>query len=59
MTQWDVCNNPMLGEASYRVYRKLREDEPIHSGNVEYAEGVYRSKEEALSVANELNKKVM
>lgn len=56
MTKWNICKNPMLGENSYRVYRKLREDEPLHSGNVEYAEGEYRTKEEALRVADDLNR---
>ena len=55
MTQWDVCKNPMLGEKPYRVFRKLREDEPLHSGNVEYTEDMYSTRDEALKAAASMN----
>lgn len=55
MSLWKVCHNPMLeGIKSYQVLRKLREGEPMHSGNVEYAEGLY-TRQEAESVASYLN----
>lgn len=34
--KWQVFSNTINGYTKYRVGRKLRENEPLHSGNVEY-----------------------
>ena len=36
MNEWQVFENIVNGKRIYRVGRKLRADEPLHSGNVEY-----------------------
>ena len=55
--KWQVLGNFINGKLMYHVGRKLREGEPLHSGNVEYAGGYMEDKEEAYELAKELNEK--
>ena len=62
MNKWQVFENIVNGKRIYRVGRKMREDEPLHSGNVEYFTSkltgrvyVYEQEYSAESVARKLN----
>lgn len=54
--KWQVFTNYVLGYPYYRVGRKLREGEPLHSGNVEYAGDYTTNKDKAIALADRLNK---
>ncbi len=57
--KWKVTSNCVNGNKYYQVYRNLRDGEPDHSGNREYYEGkIYHDKEQAQSVADNLNKEI-
>lgn len=54
MSKWRTFNNPMLG---YMVGRVIDDNEPIHSGNIEYyGDYIGETKTEAQEVADRLNK---
>ena len=55
--KWQVFRNYINGTTMYHVGRKLREGEPLHSGNVEYAGELTKDKAEAEALAKELNEK--
>lgn len=56
MIKWQVVKNPVApDEYVFQVVRKIRENEPMHGGNMEIA-GVFDSKEAAVARAEELNK---
>ena len=55
--KWQVFGNYICGTEMYHVGRKLREGEPLHSGNVEYAGELTKDKAEAEALAKELNEK--
>ena len=56
--KWRVFRNYIVGVGDrYHVGRKLREGEPLHSGNVEYAGELTKDKAEAEALAKELNEK--
>lgn len=56
MEKWSVARNYVCDEDLYRVYRKKNSDEPLHSGNVEYASEYLKDKSEAQRIADNLNK---
>lgn len=53
--KWQVFTNWIGDNAYYRVGRKLRDGEPLHSGNVEYAGDYTTNKDEAIALADRLN----
>ena len=53
--KWQVFSNTINGYTKYRVGRKLREDEPLHSGNVEYLDGFVESKDRAQMFVDKFN----
>ncbi len=53
--KWDVLCNCAGGEPFYQVYRKKREGEPLHGGNMETDGRIYDSKEAAEAVAERRN----
>lgn len=55
--KWEVFSNYIGDKKVYHVGRKLRENEPLHSGNVEYAGALPEDEGEAEALAKELNKK--
>lgn len=55
--KWRVLGNYICGTEMYLVGRKLREGEPLHSGNVEYAGELTEDKEAAYALAKQLNEK--
>lgn len=55
--KWRVFGNYICGKEMYHVGRKLRAEEPLHSGNVEYAGELTEDKAEAEALAKELNEK--
>lgn len=55
-SQWQVFSNTINGYTKYRVGRKLRDDEPLHSGNVEYVGNFVDEKDAAQAVADKYNK---
>lgn len=55
--KWEVFSNYIGDKKMYRVGRKLREGEPLHSGNIEYAGDYTENKDEAYSLAAALNSK--
>lgn len=55
MSKWKVTSNYINGKKEYAVYRNIRDDEPDHSGNREYATGYMESREEAQKIADEKN----
>ena len=55
MSKWEITSNYINGKEKYAVYRNIRDDEPDHSGNREYATGYMESREEAQKIADEKN----
>lgn len=55
---WEVMSNNVGNKMIYRVGRKLRFNEPLHSGNVEFLNESFDNYEDALSVAEEKNEKI-
>lgn len=55
MSKWKITSNYINGKKEYAVYRNIRDDEPDHSGNREYATGYMESREEAQKIADEKN----
>lgn len=55
MSKWEITSNYINGKKEYAVYRNIRDDEPDHSGNREYATGYMESREEAQKIADEKN----
>lgn len=55
--KWQVFGNYINGTEKYHVGRKLREGEPLHSGNVEYAGELTSDAAEAEALAKKLNEK--
>lgn len=54
---WKLTSQYINGVKMFAVYRNLRDTEPDHSGNREYASGYIESQEEAQERADILNKK--
>lgn len=56
---WKVSKNYLCGCDKYvfQVYRKRNQNDVDHTGNREWDENTYRTKEEAQERADELNKK--
>lgn len=55
--KWEVFSNYIGDKKVYHVGRKLRENEPLHSGNIEYAGELTDDKDAAEALAKELNEK--
>lgn len=55
MKKWEVYSNWFGESMKYIVGRQLRDDEPWHSGNVEYRGGYGNDREEKQKLADELN----
>ncbi len=55
--KWEVFSNYIGDKKFYHVGRRLRENEPLHSGNVEYAGELTDDKDAAEALAKELNEK--
>lgn len=55
--KWKVTSNPIDGKSLYRVYRIRDTGAVDHSGNREYYGDYTEDKEEALSIADQLNAK--
>ena len=53
--KWEVFTNLIGDKKVYHVGRKLRENEPLHSGNVEYAGELTDDKDAAEALAKDLN----
>lgn len=54
---WKITSNFFGGKKYFAVYRNLREAEPDHSGNREYATRYMECREDAQKIADELNSK--
>lgn len=54
MSKWFVSYNPMCG---YIAARKRIENEPIHSGNVEFNGEYCKDKKEVMALVDRLNRK--
>ena len=52
---WKVLSNPVGGQMIYQVYRIKREDEPMHSGNIETVKLLFYSEEAAQAYADLMN----
>ena len=46
MSKWKVIKNPIGGEYVFQVVKQIRDNEPLHSGNMHVA-GSFNSREEA------------
>lgn len=57
MTKWKITSQFLGEKKMFAVYRNLKDDEPDHSGNREYATGYMESKEQAQEIADEMNEK--
>lgn len=58
MTKWEVYSNYFSNSMQYIVGRKLRENEPWHSGNVEYRGGYGTDRDEKQRLADSLNEQI-
>ena len=56
MTNWKVTTNCIDGEFMYAVCRIKNPNEPMHSGNLEFATSYMTNKQEAERIAENLNK---
>lgn len=55
-SKWRVATIPVGDTTVYQVYRKRnRPGEPDHTGNREFWSGVFRTKEDAQQIADDLN----
>lgn len=57
MSKWKVTMQYIGEKKMFAVYRNLKDYEPDHSGNREYATGYMESKEQAQKIADEMNDK--
>ncbi|MGN0744366.1 MAG: hypothetical protein ACI4MZ_03740 [Christensenellales bacterium] len=57
MTKWKITSQFLGEKKMFAVYRNLKDYEPDHSGNREYATGYMESKEQAQAIADEMNEK--
>lgn len=53
--KWKVLTNRFGGEPVYQVARVIDTADIMHAGNLEYARGIYFSREFAQSEAHRLN----
>ncbi len=53
--KWTYISNYVNGEVCYQVCRRRTMAEPVHCGNLEFAEGVFGSAAEAQALADRLN----
>lgn len=53
--KWKVLSNPVGDKVVYQVYRLKRENEPMHSGNIETIGVIYEDELEAEAAADLLN----
>ena len=56
-TKWKITSQFLGEKKMFAVYRNLKDYEPDHSGNREYATGYMESKEQAQEIADEMNEK--
>lgn len=54
--EWTYISNFVNGEVCYQVYRRRTMAEPLHCGNMEFAEGIFGSAAEAKALADKLNR---
>lgn len=54
--RWEIVSNYFGGKMWYRPARKLRADEPLHGGNVEYGGQYIEDREAVEKAVAELNK---
>lgn len=52
MNEWFIIHNPNAG---YIAARKKREDEPIHSGNLEFSGNYEKDEENVKELVKKLN----
>lgn len=57
MTKWKITSQFLGEKKMFAVYRNLKDYEPDHSGNREYATGYMESEEQAQAIADEMNEK--
>lgn len=57
MTKWKITSQFLGEKKMFAVYRNLKDYEPDHSGNREYATGYMESKAQAQAIADEMNEK--
>lgn len=57
MTKWKITSQFLGEKKMFAVYRNLKDYEPDHSGNREYATGYMESKDQAQEIADEMNEK--
>ena len=55
-SEWRVSTNYVCGGKEYQVYRLLDVDKTDESGNREYDNTIFTSKDRAVELANDLNK---
>lgn len=55
MEKWKVYRNCLNGEDVYIVGRRIRTDEPLHSGNFETASNYMKDRDAAGAIAAKLN----
>ena len=53
--KWQVFSNIFNGVKKYRVGRQLRENEPLHSGNILYVGGFFPDEAHAQEQADKFN----
>lgn len=53
--KWIVLSNYVCGEHVYAVARRIRMDEPLHSGNLDYASTWLQDRAVAEAWAEKLN----
>lgn len=56
-SEWRVASNYVCGEIIYQVYRMLDIHAIDHSGNRQYAKGLFETEAAAQVLADELNAK--
>ena len=56
MQEWKVTTNIIGGKKFYAVYRIKNPNEPLHSGNIEYATEYMEDCTKANNIAEKLNK---
>lgn len=56
--EWKVYSNQAMEPTPYHIARQIRNDEPLHGGNIEESDhGYFTSKETAQLVADEMNRR--
>lgn len=54
--RWEITSEYVEGKHFYQVCRTLDRSRPMDGGNMEYAGEIYRSRSDALFLAEQLNR---